>query len=87
MALQIDAVIAACSHREVVRALFSATLPEAVEGLARSVLQEPLRITVGERNTGGSSVMVLPLCWQWLMVMCQALGCGAWLVMPKVLVA
>lgn len=70
-------MIAACSHREVVRALFSATLPEAVEGLARSVLQEPLRITVGERNTGGSWVTVVPLCRRWLMVMCQAPGCGA----------
>lgn len=50
--LQIDSVIAACKHRNCVRALFSATLPEAVEGLARSVLKDPLRITVGERNTG-----------------------------------
>ena len=50
---QVDAVVAACSHRAVVRALFSATLPEAVEALARSVLRDPLRITVGERNTGG----------------------------------
>ena len=45
-------MIAACTHRDCVRALFSATLPEAVEGLARSVLKDPLRITVGERNTG-----------------------------------
>lgn len=49
---QVDAVIAACSHRDCVRALFSATLPEAVENLARSVLKDPLRVTVGERNTG-----------------------------------
>lgn len=49
---QIDSVIATCRHRACVRALFSATLPEAVEGLARSVLKDPLRITVGERNTG-----------------------------------
>ena len=45
-------MIAACTHPDCVRALFSATLPEAVEGLARSVLKDPLRITVGERNTG-----------------------------------
>lgn len=50
--MQIDTVIAACKHPDIVRALFSATLPEAVESLARSVLQDPLRITVGERNTG-----------------------------------
>lgn len=32
---QIDAVLHACSHKEIVRALFSATLPEKVEELAR----------------------------------------------------
>ncbi len=53
---QIDAVVAACSNKNIVRALFSATLPEGVEALARSVLQDPLRVTVGERNTGG---------WDW----------------------
>lgn len=30
-----------------VRALYSATLPESVEDLARSVLKDPLRIVVG----------------------------------------
>ena len=39
-----------------VRALFSATLPEGVEELASSVLQSPLRLTVGVRNTPNSSV-------------------------------
>ena len=52
LAPQIDTVIAACRHRGCTRALFSATLPEAVENLARSVLKDPLRVTVGERNTG-----------------------------------
>lgn len=52
---QIDTVVAACTHKDCVRALFSATLPEAVEGLARSVLKDPLRVTVGERNTGERS--------------------------------
>ena len=32
-----------------VRALYSATLPEAVEDLARSVLKDPLRIVVSVR--------------------------------------
>jgi len=39
-----------------VRALFSATLPETVEQLARSVLRDPLRVTVGERNVSATSV-------------------------------
>ena len=38
------------------RALFSATLPETVEQLARSVLRDPLRVTVGERNVSATSV-------------------------------
>ena len=39
-----------------VRALFSATLPEGVEEMACSVLQSPLRLTVGARNAPTSAV-------------------------------
>ena len=46
---QIDAIVEACTRPGVVRSLFSATLPETVEELARSVMQDPIRITVGER--------------------------------------
>lgn len=53
---QIDAVIAACTSKHIVRALFSATLPEVVENLAKSVLADPLRITVGERGAAVSTV-------------------------------
>ena len=53
---QIDAVVAACNAESVRRALFSATLPEAVETLARSVMASPLRLTVGERGAAASSV-------------------------------
>jgi len=53
---QIDAVVAACNSENVRRALFSATLPEAVETLARSVMASPLRLTVGERGAAAASV-------------------------------
>lgn len=53
---QIDAVLLACTQPSIVRGLFSATLPETVEALARSVLRDPLRITVGERNTAASAI-------------------------------
>lgn len=53
---QIDACLHACTHPNIVRSLFSATLPESVELLARSVLRDPLRITVGERNISATSV-------------------------------
>lgn len=36
--------------------LFSATLPEKVEELARSMLRDPVRVTVGQRNAPASSV-------------------------------
>jgi ATP-dependent RNA helicase DDX52/ROK1 len=53
---QMDTLLAACTHAELTRALFSATLPEGVEQLARSVMHSPLRITVGERNAAASTV-------------------------------
>ena len=37
-------------------ALFSATLPERAEELARSIAAAPVRITVGERNAAAASV-------------------------------
>ena len=53
---QIDAVVAACDNKKITRALFSATLPEKVEELARSVMARPIRLTVGERNSASSTI-------------------------------
>ncbi|KAG2440629.1 hypothetical protein HYH02_010208 [Chlamydomonas schloesseri] len=53
---QVDSLLAAAQHPDVARALFSATLPERVEDLARSVQQQPLRITVGMKNAATSNV-------------------------------
>ncbi|KAA6420206.1 MAG: DEAD-box ATP-dependent RNA helicase 57 [Trebouxia sp. A1-2] len=52
----IDRIILACSNPDIVRGLFSATLPEGVEELASSVLQSPLRLVVGPRNAPTSAV-------------------------------
>jgi len=41
---------------DVTRALFSATLPETVEQLARSVMTQPMRLTVGERNSASTTI-------------------------------
>ena len=49
-------MLAGCSHPKIQRALFSATLGQGVENLARSVLQDPLRITIGRR--GGATADV-----------------------------
>ncbi|CAI7902102.1 unnamed protein product, partial [Closterium sp. NIES-53] len=53
---QIDGVMAACSLPALTRSLFSATLPEAVEQLARSVMHDPVRIVVGDRNAAAETV-------------------------------
>ena len=53
---QVDTLLAACTHPQLVRALFSATLPEGVEQLGRSVMASPLRITVGERGAASANV-------------------------------
>lgn len=53
---QIDEVLAACKDPGVVRSMFSATLPETVEALARTVMQDPVRVVVGERNTAVETV-------------------------------
>ena len=36
--------------------MFSATLPEGVESMANSVLQNAIRVVVGTRNAGASSI-------------------------------
>lgn len=53
---QVDAILAQATHPSVVRAFFSATLPETVESLAKSVMPDPLRITVGRRGGAAATV-------------------------------
>eukprot|EP00658_Telonema_sp_P-2_P060153 TRINITY_DN49152_c0_g1_i1.p1 TRINITY_DN49152_c0_g1~~TRINITY_DN49152_c0_g1_i1.p1 ORF type:complete len:523 (+),score=147.19 TRINITY_DN49152_c0_g1_i1:72-1640(+) len=53
---QVDQVLTACTHKKIQRALFSATLGQGVENLARSVLKDPIRITIGRR--GGAAEQV-----------------------------
>ena len=46
---QVDEILAACSNPSLVRCLFSATLPEAIETLVRTVMHDPIRLTIGQR--------------------------------------
>lgn len=46
---QIDTVVKACSNPSIVRSLFSATLPDFVEDLARSVMHDAVRVIVGRK--------------------------------------
>ena len=53
---QVDTVMSACSNPKLRRALFSATMMQGVETLARTVLRDPIRLTIGARNSATSSI-------------------------------
>ncbi|CAN6481900.1 unnamed protein product [Victoria cruziana] len=53
---QIDAVVGACSNPSIVRALFSATLPDSVEELARTIMHDAVRIIVGRKNSASNLI-------------------------------
>jgi superfamily II DNA/RNA helicase len=53
---QIDEIIAACDNPTRHVALFSATMPQRVEELARSVLRDPVRVSVGAPNAAAVDV-------------------------------
>ncbi|KAI0733929.1 P-loop containing nucleoside triphosphate hydrolase protein [Fomitopsis betulina] len=48
---QVQEVIAACTHPQVQKAVFSATLPAGVEKVAMSMLRDPIRVVVGLKDT------------------------------------
>ncbi|KAI5057077.1 hypothetical protein GOP47_0027092 [Adiantum capillus-veneris] len=53
---QIDSVVNACTNSRILRSLFSATLPDVVEELARSIMHDAVRIVVGEKNSASQLV-------------------------------
>jgi hypothetical protein len=53
---QCDEVLAACDGATVQRCLFSATMPPAVEDLVHSVLRQPVKVVVGEKNAAADTV-------------------------------
>ena len=53
---QVDEIVAGCTCPTLQRVLFSATLPQSVEDLARSVLQDPIRIIVGRRGAATEDI-------------------------------
>lgn len=44
---QVQEIFAACSHKELQTAVFSATLPAGVEEMAMQMMRNPIRIVVG----------------------------------------
>ncbi|KAF8408574.1 hypothetical protein HHK36_004637 [Tetracentron sinense] len=53
---QIDSVVKACSNPLVVRSLFSATLPDSVEELARTIMHDAVRVIVGRKNSASELI-------------------------------
>ena len=53
---QIDPIFAACTNTNLQRCLFSATLDDRVETLAKSVMVNPVKITIGAQNSVADSI-------------------------------
>ncbi|KAM6593374.1 hypothetical protein CsatA_001077 [Cannabis sativa] len=53
---QIDCIVKACSNPSIVRSLFSATLPDFVEELARTIMHDAVRVIIGRKNTASENV-------------------------------
>ncbi|KAJ1697655.1 hypothetical protein LUZ63_006167 [Rhynchospora breviuscula] len=53
---QIDSVVKACSNPSIIRSLFSATLPDTVEELARSIMHDAVRVIVGKKNSASQLI-------------------------------
>lgn len=53
---QIDAVVKSCSNPSIVRSLFSATLPDSVEELARTLMHDAVRVIIGRKNSACESI-------------------------------
>lgn len=44
---QVEEIIAACTHPNIQKAVFSATLPASAEKVAMDMLRDPIRVVVG----------------------------------------
>ncbi|RKP36565.1 P-loop containing nucleoside triphosphate hydrolase protein [Dimargaris cristalligena] len=53
---QMDTIIAACPHAQLRKQLFSATIPPPIEELAQSIMRDPVRIFIGDRNAATDTI-------------------------------
>lgn len=53
---QIDSVVKACTNPSKICSLFSATLPDTVEELARTIMHDAVRIIIGRKNSASESI-------------------------------
>lgn len=52
----VDSVVEACSNPSIIRSLFSATLPDSIETLARTIMHDAIRVIVGRKNSASSLI-------------------------------
>ncbi|CAD6216858.1 unnamed protein product [Miscanthus lutarioriparius] len=52
----VDSVVEACSNPSIIRSLFSATLPDSIEALARTIMHDAIRVIVGRKNSASSLI-------------------------------
>ncbi|KAG8079427.1 hypothetical protein GUJ93_ZPchr0007g6352 [Zizania palustris] len=52
----IDSIVKACSNPSIIRSLFSATLPDSIEALARTIMHDAVRVIVGRKNSAPSLI-------------------------------
>jgi len=48
---QVQEILAACTHENIQKAVFSATLPAGAERIALDILRDPIRVVVGLKDT------------------------------------
>ncbi|GJR15254.1 DEAD-box ATP-dependent RNA helicase 57 [Tanacetum coccineum] len=54
----VDAIVKACTNPSIIRSLFSATLPDTVEELARTIMHDAVRVIIGRKW----HLLILMLC-------------------------
>ncbi|PWA64912.1 P-loop containing nucleoside triphosphate hydrolases superfamily protein [Artemisia annua] len=52
----VDAIVKACTNPSIIRSLFSATLPDTVEELARTIMHDAVRVIIGRKNSASETV-------------------------------
>lgn len=53
---QVDTIVKACSNPSIMRSLFSATLPDSVEELARTLMHDAVRVIIGRKNSASETI-------------------------------
>ncbi|VFQ94850.1 unnamed protein product [Cuscuta campestris] len=53
---QVDFVFKACSNPSILHLLFSATLPDEVETIARTIMHDAVRVIIGRKNSASETI-------------------------------